>query len=179
MLDAISPEHHVRQVTADVFNNDRALPSMKFIESTVASTPGSFGALLLHFENLLSSYTDQIISSPEFIQDGDLSLPQVLRLAAIVYSSGYLRDNGGCGHHVARAHETCDRFTQSLGAISLIRYFQEVIGRSIEYWRLETKGSQELGNLWLQTEAFWKAGIRSLVNALVAGRTDVSYLFHP
>ncbi|KAG8953886.1 hypothetical protein FRC00_006102, partial [Tulasnella sp. 408] len=158
VLNAISPQHHVREVAADVFNAERALPSIKFIESTLATTPGALNALLLHFENLLASYTDQIISSPEFIQHGNLSLPQALRLAAIVYSSGFLPDNGG------------------LGAISLIRYFQEVIGRSIDYWRRETRGSQELSNLWLQTEAFWKVGIRGLVRALVAGRTDLFHL---
>ncbi|KAG8912502.1 hypothetical protein FRC01_005071, partial [Tulasnella sp. 417] len=171
-LEGLSPEHHTRLVASDVVDINCAIPSTKFIESTVGTSQAATNALLLHFKNSLIDYNDQVISSPEIVQYGDLCLPQALRLAAVVSSSGYLRDKGGFGHHGARVQDICDRFAQTLAAIALIRYFQEVMGRSIDYWWREAQNNQDLGNLWLRIEAFWKRGIRSLANALVAGRTD-------
>lgn len=165
-------------VVTDILDVNCAVPSIKFIESTFATTPATINALLLHLENVLNDYNDRIISSPEIVQYGNLCLPLALRLAAVVYSAGFLRDKGRFSHHMAHVQDICDRFTRTLAAIALIPYFQEIMGRSIDHWRRETKGDQGLSNLWFRTEAFWKRGIRSLVEALVAGRTDVNHLFH-
>ncbi|KAG8930083.1 hypothetical protein FRC01_003293, partial [Tulasnella sp. 417] len=75
-LKGLSSEHHTRLVAADVLNINCAIPSMKFIESTVATSQAATNALLLHFKNILIDYNDQVLSSPEIVQYRDLCLPQ-------------------------------------------------------------------------------------------------------
>lgn len=167
-------------MVTDILDVDCALPSVKFIESTTGMSPGAVNTLLLHFENLLIDYTDRIISSPELILHGDLSLPQALRIATIVQSSGFIRDKGKFGHHCAQVRDISDRFTQTLGAIGLVRYFEEIIGRSIDLWWRENKSNPKLQALWLRSEGLWKKGMKSLVRAITAGRVDVSFrLIYP
>ncbi|KIO15561.1 hypothetical protein M407DRAFT_210632, partial [Tulasnella calospora MUT 4182] len=172
-LDGINPEHHVRMVVADVLNIECALPSVKFIESTLATTPNAFNAILRHLENILSAYTDHIISSSEIIQYGDLNLLPMLRLATIVNSSGFIRDQGKFGHYCSTVQDMTDRLLESWAAISLVRYFGEVLGRSVDIWWRKTSNHSRLGDLWLRFDVMWKRGINSLVGSLRAGRTDL------
>lgn len=175
-LDGINPEHHVPMVVSDVLDVECVLPSVKFIESTLATSPGAFNAILRHLENLLTAYTDHIISSSNIIRYGDLNLLPMVRLATIVHSSGFMHDQGQPGHYCSAVRVIIDRLLESWSAICLVRYFEEVLGRSVDLWWRKTSQDSRLGDLWLRFDGMWKKGINSLVESLRAGRTDVSDL---